>query len=116
MSSPNFPPTLLPLHPTPEPDLLVHNELPDHPYPAVMTRQISVELIRDLIELPKSRPRDRREVMMFIVQSDIVRKQIEDAVVRVRLRRRRTLSSCPRRRGVLAKDVVFCDEVARAWV
>ena len=70
-----------PLHPTPQPDFLVEHELPHHPNPAVMAWQVAIELVRDLIELPKSRPRYRREIVVRVVESDIVCEEVQDAVV-----------------------------------
>ena len=48
----NLAPALLPFDSTPEPDLLVPDELPQDADPAMMAGKISIELIRNLIELP----------------------------------------------------------------
>lgn len=41
-------PTILPLHPACDADVLVPEEVPEHEHPAVVARQRGVELVRDL--------------------------------------------------------------------
>jgi hypothetical protein len=114
----DFPTTLLPLHATPKTDLLVQNELPNHLHPAVMARQIAVKLIRNLVQLPQPGPRHSREVVVLVVQADVVREQVQRAVVRECLWRRRELGFLAlligllQRARVLGEDVVLSDEVA----
>lgn len=86
-----------------------------------MLRQRVVEFLGNLVQLPQTRPRHRREIMVLVVQPDIVREEVQRAVVRERLRRRRQLHGGGRR-GVTGlwwlplEDVVLGDEVASAGV
>lgn len=118
----DFPSTLLPLHAAPKPDFLVQNELPDHLHPAVVTRQVAVEFIGDLVELPQTCPRHGGEVVVLVVQADVVREQVQRAVVRERLRRRGEFSFLAlfvrllQGARVLGEDVMLGDEVACDWV
>jgi hypothetical protein len=114
----DLPTTLLPLHTTPKTDLLVKNKLPDHLHPAVMARQIAVEFIRNLVQLPQPGPRHGRKIMVLVVQAHVVREQVQHAVVRESLRRRRKLGFLAllvgflQRARVLCEDIVLGDEVA----
>ena len=116
--SADFASTFLSLHTTPKANLLVQNELPDDLHPAVVARQVAVELVRNLVQLPKPSPRNSREVVVLVVQTDVVREQIQHAVVRESLRRRRKLGFLAllvgllQRARVLCEDVVLGDEVA----
>lgn len=85
------------------------------------------------MQLMQPRPRDRREIMVLVVQAHIVRQHIQRAVVRVRFRRGEGPERVRRvdgRRGLLlelgerlgaagfhvGEEVVFGDEVAGAGV
>lgn len=114
----DFPTTLLPLHAAPKTNLLVQNELPNYLHPAVVAGQIAVELVRNLVQLPQPSPRHSREIVVLVVQADVVREQVQHAIVRERLRRRRKLGFLAllvgllQRARVLREDVVLGDEVA----
>jgi hypothetical protein len=83
-----------------------------------MARQIAVKLIRNLVQLPQPSPRHGREVVVLVVQADVVREQVQHAIVRESLRWRRQLRFLAllvgflQRARVLCKDVVLGDEVA----
>ena len=79
--STDFASTFFPLHTTPKADLLVENELPDDLHPAVVTRQVAVELICDPVQLPQPGPRNSWEVMVLVVQTHIVGQDVQDTVV-----------------------------------
>ena len=81
-----------------------------------MCRQIIVELVRDSVEGWKTRPGNGREVVVLVVQADVVREEVEGAIVRVRLGQRYLVR---RVGGVLVRlleDVVLGDKVACAGV
>lgn len=107
---------LLPLHSTPQTDILVHDKLPHDVDPALVHGQLVVEFVRDAVQLGEPGPRDRREVVVLVVQADVVGEEVENAVVRVRLRDGDLVR---RVRGVLLgllEDIVLGDEVAGAGV
>ena len=80
-SGTDFASTILSLHTTPESNFLVQNELPDDLHPAVVARQVAVEFIRDLVQLPKPGPRNSRKVVVLIVQADVVGQDVQNTVV-----------------------------------
>lgn len=49
--STNFPSPLLPLNPARHTDILIPDKLPDNPDPTLVPRQVSIELIRQLMQL-----------------------------------------------------------------
>lgn len=116
--STDFTSTFLSLHATPETDLFIQDELPDDLHPAVVARQITIELIRDLVKLPQPGPRDRREVVVLVVQTHVVGQDVQNTVVRERLWWRRQLSLLAllvrflQGARVLCENVVLGDEVA----
>lgn len=72
-----------------------------------MRREWLVELARDLSQLMKSGPGNRREVMVLVVQTDVVGEEVENAIVRVCLHRGGAIrGGVPRRRGGLFKNVL----------
>jgi hypothetical protein len=77
----DFATTLLSLHTAPEADFLVQNELPNDLHPTVVARQVAVELIRDLVQLPQPGPGNSREVVVFVVQTHVVGQDVQNAVV-----------------------------------
>ena len=46
---PNHPPALLPLQSTTQTNLFIPNKLPNHTYPALMSRQLCIELLRNIM-------------------------------------------------------------------
>ena len=116
--STDFTSTFLSLHATPETDLFIQDELPDDLHPAVVARQITIELIRDLVKLPQPGPRDRREVVVLVVQTHVVGQDVQNTVVRERLWWRRQLGLLAllvrllQGARVLCENVVLGDEVA----
>ena len=112
----NLPPTSFPLHPTPQPDLLVPDELPYHPRPILMVRQIGVEFIRDLVQRGQSTPRDSREIVMFVMQAHIISQKVQRAIVGECLRDRRQFGRVPSVRGLFLEHVMLRDEMRRARV
>jgi len=115
-TSAHFPATLLSLDPAPQTNILVPDKLPHDVNPALVYRQVVVELVRDAIERGQAGPRNRREVVVLVVQADIIREEVECAVVRVRLGQGDFVRGVG---GVLVRlleDVVLGDEVAGAGV
>lgn len=115
-ASAHFPSALLSLHAAPETNVLVPHELPHDVDPALVYRQLVVELVCDAVQSGQARPRDGGEVVVLVVQTDIIREEVEGAVVRVRLGERYLVR---RVGGVLVRlleDVVLGDEVAGAGV
>lgn len=110
--STDFTSTFLSLHATPETDLFIQDELPDDLHPAVVARQITIELIRDLVKLPQPGPRDRREVVVLVVQTDVIGEEVERSVVRVGLGKWDLVGGVRRVLFWLLENVVFGDEVA----
>jgi hypothetical protein len=114
----DLPAALLSLHTTPKTNLLVQDELPNHLHPAVVARQIAVELVRDLVQFPQPGPRHSGKVVMLVVQADVVREQVQHAVIGEGLWRRRKLDFLAlfvcllEGARVLREYVVFGDEVA----
>lgn len=104
---------LLPLHATPHPDLLVKDEAPQHCHPALMLRQRGIKLLCHLMQLRQPRPGDGGEIVMFIVQADVVREEIQRAVVAKRLGDGDVVRRITGRRGDRLVHVVLGDEVAR---
>lgn len=108
----NHPTPNLPLDSAPHTNLLVKDELPKHMRPAPVLRQPLVELGRDLVQLGQPRPGDRREIVVFVVQSHIVRDPVERAVVAERLRDGDLVVRVAGFGRDLLVDVVLGDEVA----
>lgn len=108
--------TLLALHPAPQADVLVHDKLPHDVHPALVHGQLVVEFVRDAVQFGEPGPRDGGEVVVLVVQADVVREEVEDAVVRVRLGDGNLVRGV--RCGLLGllEDVVLGDEVAGAGV
>lgn len=122
-ASADFPATLLSLNTAPKADFLVQDELPDDLDPAVVAGQVAVELVGNLVELPQTRPGDGGEVVVLVVQTHVVREQVQPAVVGEGLWRRGCLGFLALflvllllRAGVLGEHVVLGDEVAGNWV
>jgi hypothetical protein len=103
---------LLALHAAPQTDVLIHNELPHDVDPALVHGQLVVELVRDPVELGEPGPRDGREVVMLVVQTNVVGEKVKDAVVRVRLGDGDLVRGVRRVLLGLLEDVVLGDEVA----
>ena len=78
---PHLPASLPPFHPRPQSHLLVPNKLPQHPNPALVARQVGVKLPGHLMHGWQPAPRYGWEVMMLIMQTNIVRQQIQRAIV-----------------------------------
>lgn len=127
------PPTLRPLDTAPRTDIRVQDEDPDHPDPTPVAGQRLVEVGRDVVQLVQARPRDGGEVMVLVVQADVIREDVERAVVgvclggleglervrRVGLRLRFELQLGERfgaAGGHFGEEVVLGDEVAGAGV
>jgi hypothetical protein len=108
----NPPSTFFSLHTGPQADVLVQNELPNYVHPARVRRQIVVELVRDLVQFGEARPRHSREVVVLVVQSNVVREEVEHAVVRVCLRDRDLVRCVQSVLVGLLEYVVLCDEVS----
>ena len=112
----NFSTSFLSLHPTPEPDLLIPDELPNDPYPAAMGRQIAIEFLCDVMEHGKTSPRYGREVMMLVMKTYIICEDVQWAIIRKCFRywsQARGIS-CARR--LFLEYVMFGDEMSRARV
>lgn len=84
-SCPNFPSPFLPLHPAPQPHLLVPDELPNHPRPALVTWQIGIELLGHLMQCRQPCPRNSGEIVMLVMQAHVVRQKIQRPIIRERL-------------------------------
>lgn len=123
--------TLLALHTTPRPNILVEDKSVNNPHPTAVTRKRLVEITGNLMQLVQLRPRDSGEVMVLVMQSNIVGEDVEGTVVRVCFRRRKgikrvrlfdPLSVLQLCQGLcaavldLGEKVVLCDEVACAGV
>lgn len=124
LAAADFPPTLGALDTAPQPDLTVPYELPDDTDPALVIRQIVVELVSDTIELRQSGPRHGREIVVLVMQSDVVGEVVQHAVVAECLRDGDVFpvdTGGDFGRGLAldiraVEDVVLCDEVAGAGV
>lgn len=46
----DFSASIFPLHPAPKTDLLIPYELPEHPNPAFVVRQVSIEFLGNLMQ------------------------------------------------------------------
>lgn len=110
-SGADFTSTLLSLDTTPETDFLVQDKLPDNLHPAVVARQIAVELIRDLVQFPQPRPRDGGEVVVLVVQAHVVGQHVQNAVVGECLWRRRQLGLLALLIGFLQRTRMLCENV-----
>lgn len=110
----NLPPTLLPLNSTRQPHLRIPYELPNDANPALMLRQISIELLSHLMQRRQSRPGHSREVMVLIMQAHIIRQRVQGAIIRIRLRDRDIRGGIARPSRLLLEDVVLGDEMACA--
>jgi hypothetical protein len=77
--------------------------------------QVLVEFLCNLVDLPESGPRNSREIVVLVVQTNVVGQVVEGSVVRESLGNQNTLFRVARllvlkRRTV--ENVVFGDEVA----
>lgn len=113
-ASTNDTPTLGSLYPTPHSDIAIQDEGPDDPDPAAVAGQRFVELLRDLVQLWQAGPRDSREIMVFIVQANIVGKDVEGTIVRVRLRRRERVQGMFLLRLILPSSFLFLNRFSPA--
>ena len=64
---------LSPLRPGPHPHIGVCDEFPRHARPRSMRREGVVKFTRESVELREAGPRDRREVVVLVVVSDLKR-------------------------------------------
>jgi len=74
--------------------------------------QIVIELMSDAVQLWEASPGNSREIMVLIVQADVVRQDVERAVVRVSLWDRYLICRVEGRGLGLFEDVVLSNEVA----
>lgn len=81
-----------------------------------MKRQLVVKLVGEAVQRGETRPRDGREVMVLVVQSNIVCQDIQRSVVRVCLWDRDLVRGVESGGLRLLEDVVFGDKVAGARV
>lgn len=81
LPSTNFSSSFLALDSAPQTNFLVQDELPDNTNPATVVRQILVEFLGNLVDLPESGPRNGREIVMLVVQTDVVGQVVERSVV-----------------------------------
>ena len=72
---------LSPLDTAVQADVRVPYKLPDDVDPADVVRKVDVELLGHLVEPRKPRPWHGREIVVFVVETHIVRQEIERAVV-----------------------------------
>lgn len=72
----DLPSALGPLHAAPKPNFLVQDELPDDLHPAVVARQVFVEIVCDFVKLPQPGPGHCGEVVVLVVQADVIREQV----------------------------------------
>lgn len=112
----DLPTALRPLHPTPQTDVLVPDELPNNIYPALMAGQLVVKFMRDAVKHGQSRPWYGGEIVMLVMQTHVVGKDIERSIVRERLRKWDPVLRVPCCGGLLLENVVLGDEVARTGV
>lgn len=76
---------LLALHAAADADGLVEYEAPEDVGPGGVVGEVGVELAGDVVERVEAGPGDGGEVVVLVVQADVVREEVEGAVVRVRL-------------------------------
>jgi len=77
-----------------------------------VVRQIIIELVSDAVQLWETGPGNSGEVMVLVVQADVVRQDVERAVVRISLWDRYLICGVEGRGLGLFEDVVFSNEVA----
>ena len=132
-AQPDLPPPLRPLNPTPKPDPLIQNKIPQHTHPTAVARQVLVELAGRIVQRVQPRPRHGGEVVVLVVEADVVGQDVQGAVVGVGLvwlgGCREGGGGCVGGRGALLRggelrrrqrraleDVVLGDEMAGAGV
>ncbi len=112
----HFPSTLLPFDSAPQTHLLIPDELPNHPSPTFVVRQIRIEILCYLMQSWQSCPRDSWEIMMLIMQPHIVGEHIQWPVVGKRLRHRHQTAGVLRALGLLVEHVMLRNEVSSTRV
>lgn len=80
--------TLLSLDATAHTDVVVPDESPDSISPALVVRQRLIKLLGNFIQGMKPCPRDSGEIVVLVVISDIVGKEVERTIVGEGLRKR----------------------------
>lgn len=103
--------TLLSLDPTPKTHLFVQDKLPDDVAPALVVRQWLIVFLGNLVERWKPRPRNGREIVVFVVQAHVISQQVEWPVVRECLWDGSELRVCVCVDSLALEDVMFCNEM-----
>lgn len=107
-----LPASFLPLYPAPQAHLLVPNELPNHPCPAFVIRQICIIVLGYFVQHRQTCPGYSWEIMVLVVQTDVVGKQIQRPVIGEGLWNRYEVAGVFCAFWLWVEHVMFGDEMA----
>lgn len=95
-------------------DIVVNDEIYNHPAPALVLRQIIVKLRSRFSQNRQLRPCNEWKIMVLGVIADIPSKEVQRPVVGVRLSRRSGFKRCKQLRWI--EDIMFGNKVTSSWV